>query len=129
MSSVKSLVAFWDPTGARHGIPTYPWRLAPAHLATYRQLAARGLRPAGQGVQAQILWRSRRARGGIRAAYLYDIRLALPKRTPTEAQRAALAKALKARRICPRCHTDAGYVIPTRIGACLNCAQEWEIAA
>ena len=94
-----------------------------------RQLAAKGLRPAGQGVQAQILWRSRRCRSGLREAYLYDTRLALPKRVPTEAQRGALAKALKARRICPRCSRDAGYVLPTRIGACLGCATEWEIAS
>ena len=75
------------------------------------------------------MWRSRRTRTGIRAAYLYDPRLALPQRTPTEAQRAALAKALKARRTCPRCLRDAGYVLPTRIGACLDCATEWEMAA
>jgi hypothetical protein len=126
---MTALTLFWDPTGARYGIPTYPWHLAPAHLATMRQLAANGLRPAGQGVQAQILWRSRRSRTGVRAAFLYDTRLALPKRVPTEAQRAALAKALKARRTCPRCLRDAGYVLPARIGVCLDCATEWEMAA
>jgi hypothetical protein len=120
-------VAFWDPAGTRYGIPTYPWRQAPEHLATRRQLAARGLRPGGQHVQAQILWRTRG--GAIRRAYLYEVARALPKRTPTHAQRAALDKALAARRTCPRCHTDRGYVLPRRIGACNECADAWEFDA
>lgn len=121
-----SAIAFYDPAGERYGIPTYPWRQAPGHLATRRQLATRGLRPGGQGVQAQVLWRSRH---GVRVAYLYEIGRALPKRIPSNAQRTALAKALTARRTCPRCHQDAGYVLPTRIGACNQCADEWEHAA
>lgn len=43
-----------------------------------------------------------------------------------QAQRAALAKALAARRFCPRCGTDAGYVLPRRLGCCLACASDWE---
>ncbi|MFD0687344.1 RRQRL motif-containing zinc-binding protein [Actinomadura fibrosa] len=122
----RSSARFWDPRGDRHGIPTYPWRMAPPHLATRRQLAAAGLRPGGQDVAAQVLWwRSR----GIGVAYLYDVRLALPKRTPSAAQRAALARALAARRICPRCRTDAGYVLPRRLGCCLDCAEPWELDA
>jgi len=120
-------VAFWDPAGDRYGIPTYPWRQAPEHLATRRQLAAQGLRPGGQDVQAQILWRTRG--GAVRMAYLYEIARALPKRIPTAAQRAALAKALAARRTCPRCGIDRGYVLPARIGACNECATEWELSA
>ncbi|GAA3669121.1 hypothetical protein GCM10022224_036570 [Nonomuraea antimicrobica] len=125
MSRIRA--RFWDPTGARHSIPTYPWQMAPAHLLTLRQLAARGLRPGGQGVQAQILWRSSRyrARGGVRAAYLYDVRFALPKRTPSPAQLAALAKANAARRTCPTCRRDAGYVLPRHLGTCLDCAEGW----
>lgn len=123
-------IAFWDPAGERHGIPTYPWRQAPVHLLTYRQLAARGLRPGGQGVQAQMLWRSRRARGSApRVAYLYDVARALPKRIPTPAQLGALAKALAARRTCPECERTLDYVLSTRIGKCLDCAEEWEIDA
>ncbi|MEV0146326.1 MULTISPECIES: RRQRL motif-containing zinc-binding protein [unclassified Nonomuraea] len=123
MSRIRA--RFWDPTGSRYGIPTYPWQMAPAHLLTMRQLTARGLRPAGQGVQAQILWRSNRhGAPGVRAAYLYDVRFALPKRTPSPAQRAALAKANAARRTCPLCHRDAGYVLPRHLGTCLDCAQE-----
>jgi hypothetical protein len=101
MGRVLRADQFMDPTGQRYGIPTWPWRMAPPHLATLRQLAARGLRPGGQHVQAQVLWRSRRARstGRVRAAYLYDVRLALPKRVATDAQRGALAKALAAQRL------------------------------
>jgi hypothetical protein len=119
---------FMDPTGGRYGIPTWPWRMAPPHLATRRQLAALGLRPGGQSIQGQVMWRSRRYHppGGVRFAYLYDTRLALPKRTPTSAQRAALAKALAARRHCPQCDIDAGYVLPRRYGICLTCLTDWE---
>ncbi|WJY39736.1 RRQRL motif-containing zinc-binding protein [Streptomyces sp. P9-2B-2] len=112
---------FWDPDGARYGIPTFPYRLAPDGLATRRQLRAAGLRPGGQPVVAQILWRSRRCRTGIRAAYLYRVELALPVRPMTAAKRAALAKANTARRTCPGCGRDAGYVIPTSLGICATC--------
>jgi hypothetical protein len=73
-------VRFWDPAGTRYGIPTYPWRMAPHGLATRRQLAADGLRPGGQPIAAQIMWRGRNRR--VRAAYLYLIAMALPKREP-----------------------------------------------
>ncbi len=68
----------------------------PGHLRTRRQLAAEGLRPGGQEIAGQVLWNSRRynAPGGVRAAYLYDVRFALPKRVPSERQRIALGKAL-----------------------------------
>ncbi|MEV4081549.1 RRQRL motif-containing zinc-binding protein [Nonomuraea fuscirosea] len=124
MSRIRA--PFWDPAGARYGIPTYPWKMAPPHLLTLRQLTAAGLRPGGQGVQAQVLWRSRRyhARGGVRAAYLYDVRFALPKRTASPRQRAALAKANAARRTCPVCRRDVGYVLPRHLGTCLDCDQQ-----
>ncbi|GAA2414597.1 hypothetical protein GCM10010404_85900 [Nonomuraea africana] len=86
-------VLFYDPTGRQYGLPTYPWKWAPKHLKTRRQLAALGLRPGGQAPVAQILWRK-----GGRVAYLYDIARALPKRKPTGKQLDALAKALRARR-------------------------------
>ncbi|MBO2456575.1 RRQRL motif-containing zinc-binding protein [Actinomadura violacea] len=129
MSRRRSSVRFFDPAGARFGVPTWPWRMAPPHLRTRRQLAAEGLRPGGQDVAGQVLWNSRRGGGGVRAAYLYDVRLALPKRTPSERQRLALAKALKARRICPACHRDAGYVLPRHLGTCLDCADDVEVTA
>jgi hypothetical protein len=83
---------FYDPAGARFGLPTYPYGWAPAGLMTRRQLRAAGLRPAGQDVAAQILWRR-----GARVAYLYRVALAAPKREATPAQLAAVALALLAR--------------------------------
>ncbi|MFF9168868.1 MULTISPECIES: RRQRL motif-containing zinc-binding protein [unclassified Streptomyces] len=101
-------------------LPVYRWRLAPDGYATRRQLRARGLRPGGQEVAAQ-LERPRRRRGPL-VAYLYRIEDAKPVRPMTPARWAALAKANRARRICPQCHTDAGYVIPTSLGTCVPCA-------
>ncbi|GHH71347.1 hypothetical protein GCM10018781_32500 [Kitasatospora indigofera] len=120
---------FWDPDGERHGgTPTYPWRQAPDGFLTYRQLRARGLRPGGQPVAAQILWRSRRSKT-VRAAYLYRAALAVPVRAMTPAKWAALAAANRARRICPDCGRDAGYVLPAHLGTCLPCADSIPIAA
>ncbi|MFH8564987.1 RRQRL motif-containing zinc-binding protein [Streptomyces sp. NPDC017988] len=101
-------------------LPVFRWHLAPDGYATRRQLRARGLRPGGQGVAAQ-LERPRRRRGPL-VAYLYRVDLAKPVRPMTEARRAALAKANAARRLCPACRTDAGYVIPTSLGTCVTCA-------
>ncbi|KPI00253.1 hypothetical protein OV450_5171 [Actinobacteria bacterium OV450] len=101
------------------GLPVYRWRLAPDGLATRRQLRALGLRPGGQDVAAQIE-RPRRKRGPL-IAYLYRIELALPVRPMTEAKAAALAKANSARRVCPSCRRDAGYVIPAHLGVCNPC--------
>jgi predicted GIY-YIG superfamily endonuclease len=68
---------YWDPEGTRYGIPTYPWRMAPAGLATRRQLAADGLRPGGQPVAAQVMWRSRhRGPRSVQVAYLYRVEAA-----------------------------------------------------
>ncbi len=113
-------VQFYDPDGTRHGLPTYPYRWAPKGLFTVRQLRARGLRPGGQQPAAQILWRR-----GKRVAYLYREDLALPKRTATAAQLAALARALRARRTCPVCGTEKPYCIPLSIGSCNECAAGW----
>ncbi|MET9412006.1 RRQRL motif-containing zinc-binding protein [Streptomyces sp. NPDC002935] len=101
-------------------LPVFRWRLAPDGYATRRQLRARGLRPGGQAVAAQ-LERPRRRRGPL-VAYLYRIDLARPVRPMTAAKWAAVAKANAARRTCPQCRTDAGYVIPTSLGTCVPCA-------
>ncbi|MFF8968628.1 RRQRL motif-containing zinc-binding protein [Streptomyces sp. NPDC014995] len=101
-------------------LPVYRWHLAPDGYATRRQLRERGLRPGGQCVAAQ-LERPRRRRGPL-VAYLYRIDLALPVRPMTPARRAALAAANRARRTCPACRRDAGYVIPTSLGTCVPCA-------
>ncbi|MGO9161858.1 MAG: RRQRL motif-containing zinc-binding protein [Streptosporangiaceae bacterium] len=109
-------VVSYDPDGTRYGLPTYPWRWAPPGLATRRQLRAKGLRPGGQDICAQILWRR-----GKRVAYLYAEQLALPKRVPTAAQLAAITKALTARRTCPACGACKPYYIPRSTGECLDC--------
>ncbi|WP_111649163.1 RRQRL motif-containing zinc-binding protein [Actinoplanes lutulentus] len=109
-------MVFFDPSGERYGIPTYPFKLAPTGLATLRQLRADGLRPGGQEIAAQLMWRR-----GHRRAFLYRIDLAVPKRTATAAQRAALDKAMTARRTCPECGVFQDYYIPRRTGACLDC--------
>ncbi|MEU5724681.1 RRQRL motif-containing zinc-binding protein [Micromonospora sp. NPDC047738] len=118
--------AYFDPDGARYGIPTYWWRGAPPGYATRRQLAAAGLRPGGQPIAAQVLWRGV---GGTRAAYLYRVDLARLKRTATPAQRAAIGKALAARRTCPTCRQVRSYYIPRSLGECLACAFPQEDAA
>ncbi|GAA4105430.1 RRQRL motif-containing zinc-binding protein [Streptomyces hundungensis] len=100
-------------------LPVYQWRLAPDGYATRRQLRARGLRPGGQDVAAQ-LERPRRRRGPL-VAFLYRVDLAKPVRPMTPARRAALAKANAARRWCPTCRRDAGYVIPLSLGTCVPC--------
>ncbi|MDL5202927.1 RRQRL motif-containing zinc-binding protein [Streptomyces sp. ALI-76-A] len=101
-------------------LPVYRWRLAPDGLATRRQLRAAGLRPGGQDVAAQIE-RPRRRRGPL-VAYLYRVDAAKPVRPMTSAKWAALAKANAARRTCPACRCDAGYVIPPSLGMCTPCA-------
>ncbi|MFB8777195.1 RRQRL motif-containing zinc-binding protein [Streptomyces broussonetiae] len=101
-------------------VPVYMWRLAPDGLATRRQLRAQGLRPGGQDVVAQIE-RPRYRRGPL-VAYLYRVDQAKPVRPMTPAKRAALDKANAARRTCPQCRTDAGYVIPSSLGMCVPCA-------
>ena len=111
-------VEFYDPDGTRYGLPTYPYHWAPKHLLTVRQLRAKGLRPGGQQPVAQIFWRR-----GKRVAYLYDTRLALPKRTATPAQLAALEAAMRARRTCPVCGAVQPYCIPVSIGTCNDCDQ------
>ena len=113
-------IQFYDPDGTRHGLPTYPFHWAPSGLLTTRQLRARGLRPGGQNVAAQILWRR-----GKRVAYLYREDLAKPKRQATPAQRIAIEAALRARRTCTGCGTEKPYYIRRSTGLCNDCEQGW----
>nr|WP_241003239.1 RRQRL motif-containing zinc-binding protein [Streptomyces sp. CB01881] len=101
--------------------------MAPCGLFTRRQLRARGLRPGGQPVAGQVMWRSRF--GGTRPAYLYRLDHAKPVRPMTEARAAALAKANAARRTCRACGRVAGYVLPAHLGTCLPCADGAALAA
>ncbi|MFF4805401.1 RRQRL motif-containing zinc-binding protein [Streptomyces sp. NPDC001351] len=111
----------FDPLGARYGVPTYPWKLAPDGLATRRQLRARGLRPGGQPIAAQVMRINRRA-GGPRVAYLYREDHALPVRPMTSRKWGALALAMLARRTCPKCQITYDYCLPTSLGMCVLCA-------
>ncbi|MGW2548230.1 RRQRL motif-containing zinc-binding protein [Kitasatospora sp. NPDC001574] len=110
-----------DPTGERHGVPTYPWRFGPEkeRLATRRQLREMGLRPAGQPVAAQVV-----CRGGKRVGHLFSVDGAKPVRPMTEARAAALAAAMKARSTCPLCKITYPYCLPLRsLGSCLPCSE------
>ncbi|MFF3206643.1 RRQRL motif-containing zinc-binding protein [Streptomyces sp. NPDC002962] len=112
----------FDPTGAKFGVPTYRWRYAPDGYATRRQLRALGLRPGGQPVAAQVMRHSRGSKTGVLVGHLYRIDLAKPVRPMTSRKWGALALAMLARRTCPQCRTDVGYVIPTSLGTCVPCA-------
>jgi hypothetical protein len=114
-------VNFYDPDGSKYGIPTYPYHWAPKGLLTRRQLRARGLRPGGQDIVAQIIWKHK---GRHRVAYLYDITQAKPKRMATPAQLAAIQAALRARRICPSCGAEKWYYIPRSRGECNDCFEK-----
>lgn len=117
--------AYCDPDAERYSIPTFWWKGAPAGLATLRQLRAQGLRPGGQPVAAQVLWRGV---GGERVAYLYRVDLAKPKRTASAAQLVAIEKALRARRTCSTCGQTRWYFISRSLGECVDCADSYTAA-
>lgn len=78
---------------------TYPWRAAPSHLMTRRQLRAADLAPGGADPVALMV---REAAGRKRRrmwAYLFDSRTAIPKRTATPAQLNAVEKAVRGRKL------------------------------
>ncbi|MFT9477434.1 RRQRL motif-containing zinc-binding protein [Streptomyces sp. Mo3] len=112
----------YDPNGITWGLATYPWRLAPDGYATRRQLRARGLRPGGQPIAAQVMRRSRRRRSGVSVAYLYRLDLAKQVRPMTPGMWRAHEAMMRARRTCPQCSTVADYCIPTSLGVCVTCA-------
>ncbi|MET9409534.1 RRQRL motif-containing zinc-binding protein [Streptomyces sp. NPDC002935] len=119
----------FDPDGTRYGVPTFPWRFAPDGYATRRQLRDRGLRPGGQPIAAQVMRRHRGRKSGVQVAYLYRVDHARLVRPMTSRKWGALALAMLARRTCPLCLLDAGYVIPTSLGACVSCAYPEEQCA
>ncbi|NGO76768.1 hypothetical protein G6045_13990 [Streptomyces sp. YC504] len=119
----------YDPTGARYGIPTFPWKYAPDGYATRRQLRAKGLRPGGQPVAAQLMRRTRRRKSGCAIAYLYRLELAKPVRPMTPRKWGALALAMLARRTCPECELTYSYCLPTSLGMCLLCANSADASA
>lgn len=96
---------FHDPNGERYGLPTYPWRQAPSHLRTKRQLAEQKLSP-GEEYQAQVMFDSRY---GTQRGYLYDANTAKPKRESSDAQLASLkiARWVRSADACERRGLDA----------------------
>ncbi|SBW27335.1 RRQRL motif-containing zinc-binding protein [Protofrankia symbiont of Coriaria ruscifolia] len=122
--------SYLDPAGAVYGIPTFPYRMAPDGLHTRRQLAAMGLRPTAEPV-AQVMWRGRRRRRGqaVRTAALYWIGATLLRDTPSPARLVQLADARQARHLCSACGRMLPYVIPARLGVCLDCDDAWLVAA
>jgi hypothetical protein len=121
---------YYDPTGSRHGIPTFPWGWAlDPDLRTKAQLRAEGLSIAGLEVAAQIMWRSRRAghRSGTRTASLYRRSLARPVRPLTPGQQRALCRALLARHTCRDCERLWDVCLPTSNGGrCPDGCATWE---
>ncbi|WP_458686400.1 hypothetical protein [Nocardia tengchongensis] len=97
---------FHDPEGRRYGIPTFPWRMAPQHQRTERQLAQDKRQP-GDEAQAQVLGASRRF--GRLQAYLYDEANAVPKQERSEAQLESLriARWVRSANACERRGIDA----------------------
>lgn len=126
---------FLDTDGSRYGLPTYPWGTAwvlDDDLATRKQLAAMGLRPADSYPVAQLMWPSRKGKNGVRTATLYRISQARPKEEFTPARQRGLVAAMRARRTCPTCHQVFIYVIPTSLGQCPACHEgstphTWEL--
>ncbi|MGH4033196.1 RRQRL motif-containing zinc-binding protein [Actinomycetota bacterium Odt1-20B] len=116
----------FDPTGARYGLPTYPWKFAPEGLCTRRQLREKGLRPGGQPIAAQLMRRTRRRKSGAAVAFLYRVDRALPVRPMTSRKWGALALAMLARRTCLVCGLTYSYCLPTSLGMCVLCANAEE---
>ncbi len=116
--------AYFDPQGRRHGIPTWPFGMAPDGLFTRSQLRQMGLRPTGDPV-AQLMWDAPSGRrppgGGARTAALYRLSDTLLRDPVSPARLAQLAGARAARRICPSCRRDVGYVPPAHLGERLDC--------
>lgn len=115
-------LTFLDPSGGRYGIPTWPWGFAPGHLFTRGQLREMGFRPAPRVEPAgQLMWRTRRA-PDARTALLWDVRATVQRTTPSVAQLVQLADARSRKCVCGACGVQAPYVIPLRLGTCLDCA-------
>lgn len=120
-------LAFYDPDGNHHPLPTYPWGMAPEGMATKRQLRKKGLRPGGQEIRVQVLW----WHGGVRrdtghrerrVAYLYVVADALPVRPMTPGRQRSVDAMLRRRRTCQSCGQEKPYCISRSLGECNECA-------
>jgi hypothetical protein len=125
-SHVRAVVpwsqAAWEFTlGTHEGLHLLRWGWGPrSKLATYRQLRAMGLRPGGQDPVAVVHFRCRHALKKT-YAYLYLISDAKPVRPMTPAKRAAIDKALAARRTCRQCGIEAEAELPRAHRTCEPC--------
>lgn len=91
------------------------WDSVPPNLKTKTQLAALKLRPIGPPV-AYVEWRRKQ-----RIYYLYEMEQTRPSRAPSEAQLAALEKALVARKTCQQCKEVKSYVLYRAGEPCERC--------
>lgn len=108
----------WQPTAwMQAGLPAWSWQSAPRDLLTRRQMRSEGLAPGGAEPVALVV-----CRRGRRWAHLWDRAELVPKRVATPSQLMALERAMAARRWCRLCDRDVGYVVPTSLGSCVECA-------
>ena len=83
------------------------------------------LRPGGQPVCGQLVWRSKKSHGEERYAWLYRVDLALPVREMTPAKWIAHDRAMAARQTCPRCGVRFEACLPLKsLGSCWACSDE-----
>ncbi|MGW1328165.1 RRQRL motif-containing zinc-binding protein [Streptomyces antibioticus] len=110
-------------------------RSCPEGLVTRRQLRERGLCPGGYGPVAVLrckycAYRPDQSCNHPTRAWLYDVKNARPKRTPTLAQEWALDRAMAARSTCPQCLRRYYFCLPLRTqGCCDPCARGYEPSA
>ncbi|MEV6604717.1 RRQRL motif-containing zinc-binding protein [Kutzneria sp. NPDC051319] len=111
--------------GTEGGLPLLPRGWAPKTLlATVRQLKKLGLRPGGHDPVAVLYGYS--SKGGQWFAPLYLIARAKPMLPMTPNRWRSIAKANTARRCCPVCGRDRGYIIPPSLGMCVPCTEAGE---
>jgi DNA polymerase III subunit epsilon len=120
------------PTYPCPGFPDYEyWDVVPPHLKTKTQLNEMGLKPGPDTKKPTVRAYCRYFVGSgrrreERCYSLFDITEAVKKRTPTEAQLAALAKAQIALRTCKKCGFVVAFRTGLEYGICFNCIAEEE---
>jgi len=104
----------------------FAWGMAPACLATRRQLRATGRRPArGARPAAFLSWRA-----GRRWAGLYPVTDTVPRTPASPRALECLERARTVLRTCRVCGTDTGYRLPDRWDrTCLSCQGDPDDAA
>lgn len=116
--------------GERDGLPMFGWGEAPSTLLTRTQLKAAGLRPNGQEPVAWLVFRHVKPYARETIAPLFSAERAAPRRVPTAAQRAAIERALEARRVCVDCSRVLTYYVPTSTRQCVECFEAaWPLGA